>query len=153
MAGLTVKTLKKGTPPPWDLLLLADPSRAQVERYLRDGLCLVARDDARTLGVVVLLPTEPGTMELMNIAVAENRQGQGIGKRLMAAAVRAARRHGAHRLDVGTGNSSIGQLAFYQKNGFRIVGVRPDYFREHYPERIVENGIECRDMVRLRRKL
>jgi ribosomal protein S18 acetylase RimI-like enzyme len=54
-----------------------------------------------------------------------------------------------HTLEVGTGNSSIGQLALYQKCGFRITGIDYNYFIRHYDEPIFENGIPCRDMIRL----
>ena len=57
-------------------------------------------------------------------------------------------RTGAQRVEVGTGNSSIAQLAFYQRVGFRIVGVVPGFFDCDQPP-IIEDGIPCRDMVRL----
>lgn len=56
---------------------------------------------------------------------------------------------GAHALMIGTGNSSLAQLRLYQRLGFRIVSIVPDFFA-NYPEPIYENGILCRDMVRLR---
>jgi hypothetical protein len=36
---LTIRHLTAGEPPPWGLLLLADPSRPQVAAYLAAGLC------------------------------------------------------------------------------------------------------------------
>ena len=33
--------------------------------------------------------------------------------------------------------------------GFRICAVESDYFSLNYPESIVENGIPCRDRLRL----
>ena len=45
-----------------------------------------------------------------------------------------------------TGNSSLGELAFYQKSGFRITGVKRDFFADYDPP-IFENGIRCLDMV------
>jgi hypothetical protein len=27
--------------------------------------------------------------------------------------------------------------------------IEPDFFRNHYKEKIFENGIECRDMIKL----
>jgi hypothetical protein len=45
---------------------------------------------------------------------------------------------------------SINQLALYQNMGFRIAGVDVDFFTRNYPEAIVENGIVCRDMIRLK---
>ena len=138
---------------PWDLLLLADPSRQQIESYLSTGTCYTARLHGLTVGVLVLLETGPGTIEIMNIAVAEDYQGQGIGKQLVAEAVRIARQKKANRLEVGTGNSSIDELAFYQKVGFRMVSIDRDFFLRHYDEPIFENGIQCRDMVRFAMEL
>ncbi len=134
---------------PWDLLLLADPSRKHVQAYLKTGDCYAAFLDEQMVGIFVLLWIDSTTMELMNIAVSENFQGQGIGKRLFAEAKHVAKTEGALRLELGTGNSSLDQLAFYQKAGFRISGVIRDFFVKNYPEEIIENGIPCRDMVRL----
>ncbi|OWA35130.1 GNAT family N-acetyltransferase [Saccharibacillus sp. O16] len=134
---------------PIDLLLLADPSRSLVEDYARRGRCFVAESQGQMLGVYVLLPTRPETAELVNVAVDERWHGRGIGKKLVAHAVDTAREARCRTLEVGTGNSSIGQLALYQKCGFRIVGVDLDFFVRHYPEPIYENGLHCRDMIRL----
>ena len=64
-----------------ELLLLADPSTDLVQEYLGRGTCFVAEQDGEVVGVYVLLPTRPSTIELVNVAVAESHQGQGIGKR------------------------------------------------------------------------
>ena len=90
---------------------------------------------------------------MVNIAVREEQHGRGIGKRLIMDAIRVAETNGYKTIEIGTGNSSIGQLAFYQKCGFRIIGVDIDFFIKHYPEEIFENGIQCRDMIRLSRDL
>jgi ribosomal protein S18 acetylase RimI-like enzyme len=85
----------------------------------------------------------------MRIAVDEDLQNQGIGKRLIAEAVKIARQKRMTQLEVGTGNSSLDELAFYQKAGFGIVGVGRDFFVRNYEEEIIENGSRCVDMVRL----
>ncbi|WP_338556086.1 GNAT family N-acetyltransferase [Paenibacillus sp. KS-LC4] len=136
-----------------DLLLLADPSRKIVEEYVKRGECFVAEENNQIVGVYVLLPTRPETVELVNVAVVESMHGRGIGKTLVLHAVQTAQERGYHTIEIGTGNSSIGQLALYQKCGFRIVGVDPDFFIRHYSEEIYENGIQCRDMIRLSRYL
>ena len=89
----------------------------------------------------------------MNIAVAEKHHGQGIGKILVLDAIQKAKDKGFKVIEVGTGNSSVGQLALYQKCGFRITGVDKDFFKIHYDEEIVENGIACIDMIRLAKQL
>lgn len=92
-------------------------------------------------------------MELVNIAVKESEQGKGLGKQLVIHAIEVAKSKGYRTIEVGTGNSSIGQIALYQKCGFRITGVDIDFFIRHYSEAIFENGIQCRDMVRFSQDL
>lgn len=146
---MQIRKLNDHETPPMDLLLLADPSERRVADYLKQGDCFVAEAQDQVIGVYVLLATKPDTVELVNIAVAESEQGNGIGKQLVKDAVRTATSKGYKTIEVGTGNSSIGQLALYQKCGFRIVGIDPDFFVRQYDEEIYENGIQCRDMVRL----
>ncbi|MCP8970688.1 GNAT family N-acetyltransferase [Ectobacillus ponti] len=138
---------------PLGLLLEADPSERLVRTYTRRGQCFVAEAEGDIAGVYVLLPTRPDTVELVNVAVAAHLRGKGIGRQLVLHAVQQAARQGYRTIEVGTGNSSIGQLALYQKCGFRIVGVDRDFFIKHYEEAIFENGIPCRDMLRLSQDL
>lgn len=150
---MEVRILKKHEQAPMNLLLLADPSRKIVEEYLTRGACYVAETNGDTVGVYVLLPTRPETIELINIAVAEEQHGKGIGKQLVIDAIKKAKDKGCKTMEVGTGNSSIGQLALYQKCGFRISGIDKDFFTRHYAEEIFENGIQCKDMIRLSQDL
>ncbi|MCM3079953.1 GNAT family N-acetyltransferase [Brevibacillus invocatus] len=138
---------------PMSLLLLADPSEKLVEEYLKRGECFVAELDQRIVGTYVLLPTRPETVELVNLAVDEESQGKGIGKSLVHHAIQLARESGYKTIEIGTGNSSVGQLALYQKCGFRITGVDRDFFLRHYEEEIYENGIQVVDMIRLSQDL
>ncbi|MBS4204157.1 GNAT family N-acetyltransferase [Lederbergia citrea] len=146
---MQIRKLKLNEKPPMELLLLADPSRKFVKDYLERGECFIAEYENEIKGAFVLLPTRPDTVELVNIAVIENQQGKGVGKQLIMKAIQIAKLKGYKIMEIGTGNSSIGQLALYQKCGFRIIGVDRDFFIKHYSEEIFENGIQCRDMVRL----
>lgn len=150
---MQIRKLHEGEAAPWELLLLADPSKEIVELYVKRGACFVAEMQQQIVGVYVLLPTRPETVELVNVAVAEEQQGRGIGKQLVIDAIKVAKIEGYKKIEIGTGNSSIGQLALYQKCGFRIIGVDIDFFVKHYPDEIFENGIQCRDMIRLSQDL
>lgn len=150
---LNIRELKKSEKIPMELLLLADPLREAVEEYVVRGNCFIAEIEHQIVGIYVLLPTRPKTVELVNIAVMEDKHGRGIGKQLVMDAIRVAKTKGYKTIEIGTGNSSIGQLALYQKCGFRIMGIDMDFFIRHYPEEIIENGIHCRDMVRLSQDL
>ncbi|WP_339262161.1 GNAT family N-acetyltransferase [Solibacillus sp. FSL W7-1472] len=150
---MEIKRLEKQENVPLELLLLADPSKIIVEDYVAKGECFIAENEEQTIGVYVLLPTRPQTVEIVNVAVAEDHQGKGIGKLLVSHAIRIAKTQGYKTIEIGTGNSSIGQLELYQKCGFRIVSVDHNYFIKHYSEEIYENGIQCIDMIRLSQDL
>jgi ribosomal protein S18 acetylase RimI-like enzyme len=150
---MVIRPLSNNESPPMPLLLLADPSEQLVLDYIRRGQCFVAETEGNIVGVYVLLPTRPKTAEIVNIAVAPEHQGKGIGKQLVQHAIETTKQQGYQTIEIGTGNSSIGQLALYQKCGFRITGIDKDFFVRHYTEPILENGIPCRDMIRLAQDL
>ena len=150
--GIVIERISKEIAPK-SLLLLADPSERQINSYLQRGLIYAMKEEEKVIGVYVLLQTRPRAMEIMNIAVLEELQGQGIGRQLLQHAIITAKEYHMHTLEVGTGNSSVSQLALYQKCGFRIFSIDFDYFSKHYEEEIIENGIVCRDMIRLTMEL
>ncbi|WP_336776582.1 GNAT family N-acetyltransferase [Paenibacillus sp. MMO-58] len=150
---MKIQKLNANEEPPFELLLLADPSRKLVEEYLQRGQCFIGCLNGQIIGVYVLLPTRPDTVELVNVAVDEKHQGKGIGKLLVKHAVQNATELGFKTIEVGTGNSGMGQLALYQKCGYRIIGIDRDFFVRHYNEEIFENGIQVIDMIRLSQDL
>jgi ribosomal protein S18 acetylase RimI-like enzyme len=152
----------------WDLLLLADESELAVRSYYQQGDLFVyeeaksggrsAEGAAAVLGIVLVIPDDDatdGTVELKAVAVTPERHGQRIGQRMLAAVLAALRQRGVPRVIVGTGNSGIGQLAFYQKAGFRLSHIERDFFSPErgYPDGIEENGIPLRDMVWMDQRL
>lgn len=134
---------------PWNLLLLADPSREAISAYIEGALVLGNADANIIDGVVVISPLSEHSWEIKNVAVAPSSQGKGLGKALIQAAIETCRTRGAHEVWIGTGNSSINQLGLYQKMGFQMVAIDRGFFERNYDEEIIENGIRCRDMVRL----
>ncbi|MCD7971009.1 MAG: GNAT family N-acetyltransferase [Alistipes sp.] len=106
-------------------------------------------DGEKIVGEYILLHTRPFTAEIVNIAVAAPYRNHGIGKMLIGHAKDQARVDGFRILTIATGNCGIGQIALYQKCGFTITHIDYDYITRLYPQPIIENGIECRDMVHL----
>ena len=150
---MRIRKLTENEKPPLNLLLLADPSVEMIEKYLQRGECYVAEWDEKIQGVYVLLPTRKKTIELVNVAIVEEQHGKGFGKKLVLDAIAVAKDQGYKTIEVGTGNSSIAQLALYQKCGFRIASIDKDFFIRHYNDKIYENGIQCVDMIRLTQEL
>ena len=134
---------------PVELLHLADPSDEMLHSYLKKSIGFVCTCDQKIVGALLLTPTRPFVTEIMNVSVDESHQNRGIGRELIRRAVHKAKDMRMRKIEIGTGNPGVVQMLLYQKCGFRIVGVDLDYFRIHYKERIIENGIECRDMIRM----
>ncbi len=147
---VVIKKLESMDKVPMDLLLLADPSIEHIKQYLDGSFIFVAIYDELTVGVVVVWRLDESTMEIINVSVNEDYQGMGIGKKLIQKAIDLCRELNAHRIEIGTGNSSLTQLGFYQKCGFRIHEIWEDHFIKNYEEEIYENGIQCKDMIRLK---
>lgn len=144
-----IRKLECNETPPMELLWLADPSEESISKYIHKSELYIAVENEHVIGVYAYMKITPTKVELMNVAVAESHQGRGVGKALVLHAIEVAQASGMHSMELGTGNSSIQQLALYQKCGFRMKEIVHDYFIDNYDEPIFENGIECRDMVRL----
>lgn len=140
------------------VLLLAEPSERALRwslDHLSDAVYRADLADASPADT----PAGAATMrwsgdpcEIVELGVAEALHGRGVGRAIVDWLCDEARRRGKRAVDVGTANSSIGNLAFYQKCGFRFDHVRRDYFRYHRTPQY-ENGIETRDLVVFRREL
>ena len=148
-----IRSLEKEDPVPYEILLLADPSKAVIDEYIHRGEISMVVAHEEPIGIVVLLHTRPQTYEIVNLAVKEPCQGKGVGRALLRHAILQAKDQGASTVEIGTGNSSLDQLGFYQREGFRITGIDRDFFIKHYPDPIIENGIPCVDMLRLSKEV
>ena len=80
---LTFNKLDKDEKIPYDLLLLADPSKELIDGYLKHSDVFIAKQHDKTIGVIVLFPLTVETVEIKNIAVKPEFQGQGIGSYLI----------------------------------------------------------------------
>ncbi|HEX8098360.1 MAG TPA: ribosomal protein S18-alanine N-acetyltransferase [Pyrinomonadaceae bacterium] len=69
-----------------------------------------------------------GELHINNVAVRSAERRRGVGRRLLDAALREAARLGARAalLEVRRGNAAA--QALYERSGFRVVGVRKNYY-------------------------
>jgi N-acetylglutamate synthase-like GNAT family acetyltransferase len=135
------------------LLLQAEESESALRwglKNLVDAVYYVEQDGA-IVGVATM-QWRGDPCEIMELAVAPERHGRGIGRQIVAWLIDEARKRGKSAVLVGTANASIGNIAFYQKVGFRMDHVRKDYFW-YYRQPIYENGIRIRDMLVFRYEL
>lgn len=135
-----------------DYLLLADESEAIVKQYMNEGEMFSIHYEGSIAGVVLFTSHQNNIVELKNIALAEDFRGLGLGKEVIREAFAIYRQKGFTQMIVGTANSSIANLAFYQKVGFRMASIKKDFFK-NYPNPIYENGIRALDMVMFQKDL
>ena len=103
------------------------------------------------VGVIQTIECD-GFSEVKNIAITPERQGQGIGKKALRFVEKILYDDGAQIMKVGTANSSISNIAFYQKAGYRLDSIQHDFF-SNYKEPIFENGIQAIDLLYFSKEL
>lgn len=103
-------------------------SRGIFEDCLRVGyICRVMESTTEAIGHTVI-SVAAGEAHLLNLCVAPAAQGAGLGRRLLAHAVNAARLNGAQRMILEVRPSNWRALRLYQSAGFDVVGRRRGYY-------------------------
>ncbi|HJU83888.1 MAG TPA: GNAT family N-acetyltransferase [Holophagaceae bacterium] len=93
-------------------------------------LCLW--EDERLTGCLLLTPREDARVQMRQVAVAQHRQGTGIGRRLVEEAERRAKELGFEWMILHARDTAVG---FYERLGYTVVG-----------DPFVEVGIPHREM-------
>lgn len=134
-----------------NLLLLADESEEIINEYIHEGEMFAIEYENKIVGVALFTFPIELVVELKNIAIDPNYRGKGIGKLVLNDACTIYQNRGYSKMIVGTANSSIENIAFYQKAGFRMSEIKKDFFKK-YPKPIYENGIQALDMIMFEKK-
>lgn len=121
--GLRLRLLPPDDATATDLLLLADPSQEQIEKYIQGSHILAALMEGTVVAVCVLSAGGNNNAEIMNLAVGPDHQGRGAGRWLLNKVSEYAANQKLKTLNIATGNSSIGQLYLYQSVGFEITAI------------------------------
>lgn len=132
------------------LLRDADEGEERIRATVSDEAhtTCIAREGENVIGAATMR-WEKDESEIVYIAVVPEARGCGYGKAIIARLLDEARQRKVQAVLVGTASTSLANIAFYQKCGFRMEYVRKDYFDYIQPP-IVENGILMRDMLVLR---
>lgn len=129
------------------LLLQAESSESAL-RWSLDNLSdtVYRLDESGQLAGAATVRWNKEPVEIIELAIARECHGKGLGRRMIEYMLAEARRRDKAALYVGTANSSIGNIVFYQKCGFRMDSVRKDYFWYHRAP-LYENGLQTRDLL------
>ena len=113
---------------------------ARVRELLATGETAVLLGGAGPDGLAVLrfrpaLWTEALECYLAELYVVPGRRGQGLGRALMRAVIELARREGADRIELGTGEDDVAARALYESLGFSNREGKPDGPLSYFYER------------------
>ena len=99
-----------------------EPMLDDYARLIADGLVSVSKDASGTTAAIIVLVPQPDHLLLDNIAVRPDRQGQGLGRRLIAFAEDEARRLGFAEVRLYTHEKMVENIALYTRLGFAETG-------------------------------
>ena len=95
-------------------------------QVVRSHQAFVAEADGDIVGILVLVRTGDRLL-LDNVAVRPDRQGKGLGRRLVTLAVTEARQRGYAHLDLYTNEAMTENICLYQSLGYTVTERTDEY--------------------------
>jgi ribosomal protein S18 acetylase RimI-like enzyme len=103
---------------PKDEIVLSDP---QGEIIDKGGFIFYARYNDKIVGTVSLLKIDNTTFELSKMAVTDNVQGLGVGKKMMEYCFDLARKKSIKKILLYSNRSLLSAIHLYKKYGFEEI--------------------------------
>ena len=138
------------------LFELAEDSARSLDAYMDEGRVMVALAGGEIVAHVQITTTgRAHETEIKNMAVDPAMQRRGVGRALVEAAIALTRAEGRSTLVVATAAADVGNLRFYQRQGFRMRSIERDAFTaaKGYVPGLEIGGIALLDRVWLARNL
>jgi len=135
LPGLTIRSLtyadlpavlaieRRSFPTPWSLAMFV------LELSKGDGICLAAERKGQLVGYLICARYDT-IHHVMNVAVAPEWRRLGVATRLLRELYRRAG-EGEARFTLEVRRSNHGAIALYEREGFRIAGVRRRYYQDN----------------------
>src|SRR4030095_11461463 len=125
---------------PFDLLLLADEEEDAIRKYIYDAAIytLFCNERLDLIAVVALFRVSKSEIEIKNIGVLESFRVIGIGSWLIDRVKEIASKENYKEIIVGTADSGIDQIRFYERNGFVKYAIKKNYFIDNYTQPIFD---------------
>ena len=111
---------QRAYPHPWTRGIFSD--------CLRVGYDCWCLQEGRDVVGYCVLSHAAGETHLLNLCVAPEAQGRGLGATLLGHALRRSARQGSMEIFLEVRPSNRAAIALYRQYGFRPVGERPDYY-------------------------
>ena len=111
---------ERAYPFPWTLGIFRDCLRSDYPAWvLEEGGVIIG---------YVLMSVAAGEAHILNVCIAPEHQGRGLGRKLVRAILHVARGRAAERVFLEVRPSNAGAIALYHDEGFNEIGRRPRYY-------------------------
>lgn len=127
------------------LLTESDPNIHLVEDYLNKGRLFVYLKNDEPVSFIVVQQISNDTVEIKNLLTLDNYRGYGYAKKLIQHIEEIYQNN--FTIIVGTANSSMSNITFYTKLGYRYSHRIENFFIDYYADEIYENGIQATDLL------
>lgn len=101
----------------------------------------VARREHTIVGYIVFSILYEAA-HILNLAVPTNYQRQGIGKYLLTSALEMIQAHDGHEVFLEVAVSNLPAQYLYRQFGFRICGIRKNYYGRYKDAYVFRKGVE-----------
>jgi len=98
---------------------------------LQAGYAMWVFERGQTLLGYGVLSVAADEAHVLNLCTAPGHEGQGLGRRMLAALLKIARANGACRTFLEVRPSNHRAIALYERSGFNEIGRRPRYYPAH----------------------
>ena len=127
------------------LLTESDPNINLVEDYLNKGRLFVYLHNNEPVSFIVVQTISHDTVEIKNLLTLEKYRGYGYAKKLIKHIEKIYQN--VPEIIVGTANSSMSNITFYTKLGYRYSHRIENFFIDYYAHEIYENGMQAVDLL------
>ncbi|GGN90116.1 GNAT family N-acetyltransferase [Saccharibacillus kuerlensis] len=135
---------------PIELLEKGDPLKWRIETYLQEADWWTLRENGQIVTAVGCLRMGAEEAEIVNAAIM-NWKDDNVEqlRRVLQIAAAAMRDSGVRRLVAYTGNWETKLAKVYQRSGFRIIAVEPDYYTNSRLQPVKGNDLPKQDRLML----
>ena len=98
---------------------------------LQVGYCCWVLEQEHEVNAFGIMQVAAGEAHVLNLCVAREVHGRGVGRAMLQCLFRVAREHSAESMLLEVRPSNAPALALYRSEGFRTVGTRRAYYPSH----------------------
>lgn len=125
-----------------ELQVLPWSEQTFLDSYNSENTVFLLAEDAEKAEVIafIIYLKLNDTIEILNLAVKKDRQGNGIGKKIFMYALDLASKSSVLNVQLEVRRGNTPAIKIYQSAGMKIVGIRKGYYRDNHEDALLLSG-------------